>query len=465
MSSIKPVRRRLLCAAVSAALSLLGLVALISSGRERSDTFALQASMAESAQRLTLVTSRISEACEAARAKPDVVDTVRLCSVLAELLAEVEEATQQIAGAIARLGLAEAEAELRDELADLADSISGAQPMDSANPERLAQTAERARTLREMATVLSTQAAGTATALRRQATTIHMLGICGVAAGIVMALVVALLSSLDVVERMVDDFDLQTQLDAISGNPVFQRRVQAIAASGPCADAQRKWQLRLQSLGHDRRTHVSFEVDAVKDGERIRLWGKAYKWVGVVKGVQRLVLPAYGRATWRALRRMNTAGIPTATPVYYRKVKSRGLTVGSVLLAEHVGELRSLRRMMNEQFDLLSADQREAILLRLVRWWLQIEDCGIGGVRPRYVHYRKDYAEASEVQFYLCDLDKVTVTRRRASLILRFAQWRSRRALLKWLSEHVCVSEIALCRELFQCQAPDGRHMDERASP
>lgn len=211
----------------------------------------------------------------------------------------------------------------------------------------------------------------------------------------------------DIVSETYDPEGLAREVESLAENNQFKSRIQLLLQSRGSDDTADNWQVELTRRFPEKRTHVCFEALASSDGNEVKLWGRRYKWAGFVKSHQRLFFPAFGEATWRALCLMHNNRSDCPVPVAFKKLRAGPFKVGAVILMEHMGEVHSVRKFLKSGFCLLSGEQQDHFLKRVVSFLSSLHEIGIYGVKPRYLHGQNMGCPGAETRLYLFDLDKV----------------------------------------------------------
>ena len=267
------------------------------------------------------------------------------------------------------------------------------------------------------------------------------------AAGTV-GLALLLLLALDLIGLLSGPVRLDEELTSLAHTDGFQRGISRLA--GPDAPpADHPWTLRLHRVLSRRHTHVSFEATASCNDRDILLWGKRYLWAGQVRSLERLSMPAYASATWAILHAMSDHRIPGAQPVACRKLRRFGLTVGSILLAEHLGDVLSLKDYLKTRAQTLTPDQRRAIVSALAGTVRRLHAAGIYDFPPRYFRLAGTGASHHEMRIYVFDLDKAHFAPRAPRWVRCLCRCRDLRRLTKCLRKHTPPEEHAALETLF----------------
>lgn len=247
-------------------------------------------------------------------------------------------------------------------------------------------------------------------------------------------------------------FELSNELAEVAESAQFRHRILKLC-SGPAPTSE--WELRLHQVLNEKRTHITFEALATSGDEKVHLWGKCYRWTGLVKGLQRIFEPAFGKATWRALCIMHNASLPAPFPVTWRKIKRGPFNVGSILLAEHVGEAKPLKPFLRNEFVLLSPEQRRSLLDRLADYYNRWHELGFHSFTPRYLHATGlNRTGQMEPDLYLFDLDKVGIAKGTPGWWHRRCVRHDNRKLCRLLRDCTSREELERCRRKLQDHAP-----------
>jgi len=239
---------------------------------------------------------------------------------------------------------------------------------------------------------------------------------------------------------------LEDDLAELAARAVFQTRMELLSRSAlPAGDA--RWELRLHRVLSDHDTHTVFEATARRGEEAVLLWGKRYKVTGWLKSLQRLFLPAYESATWGILCRMHTSGLGGPVPVAFDRLRRGGLRVGSILVAEHVGSVVSVKGFLRSGFAVRPAAWRQAFLAALGAFVRRLHEAGICDFTARYLYAKGLDGPVGSVTLYLFDLDKARLAVRAPRWVRRARRRRDVRRLVD------CVREVATPEELAAFEA------------
>ncbi|MGD2175530.1 MAG: lipopolysaccharide kinase InaA family protein [Candidatus Brocadiaceae bacterium] len=447
----KVARQRILVYGALAVFSAVATVVVLIGADNQSDAFRRQARLNQQSVVLLSLASRIETDCRVAYADFAEVDPVMLAANLQELAEEINDGSRAFAHSLSRLDLGERRGELLEEIAELTAAVAALPPSGDTTAAAIADCAQRANTVRE--SVLQSRAEAVAAVSDRAEQTalvMHVAAACVVVV-VLVAGVGLFLTLFDMLDQTLGPIDVHRELAKLTEEADLHYRILKLAPDADVDPEQGAWDLTLDRVLQDHRTHLTFEALAACGGNRVRLWGKVYKWAGWMKGLQRLFWPAYGRATWRALQRMRHCGLSAPYPLVFSRIRRRGITVGSILLTEHVGEVEPVKVFLRTKFELMDGTARRRFLRGLVQFWAHLHACGIYRVRRRYLHCSAWRAGETEAPaFYLFDLDKVMVARWRLPLLDHVVKKRANRRLLRWLGEELTAEELEFCAELLE---------------
>jgi hypothetical protein len=147
---------------------------------------------------------------------------------------------------------------------------------------------------------------------------------------------------------------------------------------------------------------------------------------------------------------MFNAGLSSPFPVTLSPVRRGSLTVGKILLAEHVGSTRSVRTFLATHFGKMDEKERSDFLKRLVAFWKGLDTCGFFGLSFRYLHVGRACSRGSEAPLYLFDLDKVWVGRPKRGVLHRLRARSDDRRFVSGLVHHVTPEEMDMCVRLLR---------------
>ncbi len=386
--------------------------------------------------------------CTIALALRGKLDEDRFRARIAELVGEIQEVRDHLAPVWAEVGLGEEASFISDEIAEISATRKGLMsgPLQRENLAALYEDASRAEKL-----LLNITGQPEAIIKDRLATGI-LLGrivLAVLALDFVFGLIGILLLVSDGLNEVFGFIDLDAELSKIAGSAEFQQRMRKLcphAASEPAT-----WHLGLHKKLNSHRTHDTFEAKAVRGDREILLWGKAYRWAGKIKQLQRIFTPAYAKATWQALLLMSNADMGSPFPVVWTKIKRGHLVIGSVLLAEHVGPLESVKHVLRTDFVLLDYKGRLAFVRGLIEFCNRAHELGLHRFTPRYLHTSGlTPQDDAPPQFYLFDIDKVHISKSASGWWYRYSVRHDQKRLLHFLRYHLTPSELQVCKEMLQ---------------
>ncbi len=401
----------------------------------------------------TMMRIRLNEMlaeCRVARAEASA--PVLLRARLEEMMEELSSSARQLEESWGLFGLVEQAADAKTDLAELDHAMTRLIKGASLEPERIAEVHEDLDTLHKEFLELFGRAEHAIDVRIRSYDRWVNIGNVFLVLTCVFALIGLLMLLSDGLNVWFGPTDIETQLKRIENTREFQARIQKLAANTNPGNTP--WKLHLVRTMQEHRTHTPFEAEALRGEERILLWGKAYTWTGLVKGMQRLWAPAFGRATWEAFVLMYSAGMNSPFPVIWSKTKRGPIGAGSLLLIEHIGEVDSAKSFLTGEFVLLDAEARERFLHALGNTWNQLHHIGLHSFKPRYLHMRPwAPADAAQPAFYLFDLDKVGICRTPYGWLHRFCSWRDNARLLRQLRQYLTPAELQACAALLRERA------------
>ena len=244
---------------------------------------------------------------------------------------------------------------------------------------------------------------------------------------------------------------IERELARVAAGGVFQGRMELLRP--PAHRDGGRWELNLVRIRSDRKSHVVFEAEARSGDARVLLWGKRYRWVGFVKSFQRLFLPAYDSATWNILCAMHNAGMASPVPIVWERVRRRGVPVGGIILAEHIGQVEQLQGFIRAGFALLPAERRAALLDKLAGLVNRLHALDVYDFTPRY--FWGSGWSGGEITLYLFDLDKAHLLRSVPAFIKRHYRSRGIRRLKRLIEQFATPDELAAFEQRLE-QAPPG---------
>jgi len=441
----KAVVRRLGALTAVVLLSLAGLsIALVANVVARR-AYVHRVQLNEQGGELMLLIAQIRLECRFAPAEQGETDMGVMRARVAELWQEADESGKQLAPTVRSIGLAADAQQLEHELAELAAAAQQWRAP-AAAPQRMADLVQKAETLERLVPAIVAEAGAWVDGAEQHGRRLMAAAAVCFLAVLVMAVLGGLLMASDAIDELLGVPDLDKELKVIQDTEQFKHRIQWLSSRPEGGPQAGDWQLSVGSIVRHTRTHTVFEALAERGGERIRLWGKCYRWAGFVKGLQRLIAPAYGRATWHALLRMHNHGLNPPLPVAAGGVRRGPARVGMIVLAEHIGATQSVKEFIQTRFLDMDEQARAAFLRQMVDFWNATHACGLVSLSPRYLECVVDKA-GGPARFYLFDLDKVHVGRPGAGLWQRLGSARDNRRLKSWLENNVTLSEMRLVEE------------------
>ena len=255
------------------------------------------------------LSGRIETRCQVALARIESERGEVFGAILRELADESHEEAVRLGEGLAAAGLDGHRRELLDEMDEVQAAVAQLSAGEGLRPSALADCAYRAATLREIVPEFSAEGL---TALAHASSRNRIVWRAALGAALLAfggALVSALSTVLGMLEGLIGPMSLEDELRALEEHPHFRYRVQRLASGPPGGHDEQRWSLSVEEVIKHHRTHTTFRAIAARGDQRLRLWGKAYTWAGWLKGLQRLVAPAYAQVTWEALERMRSCGL------------------------------------------------------------------------------------------------------------------------------------------------------------
>jgi lipopolysaccharide kinase (Kdo/WaaP) family protein len=373
-----------------------------------------------------------------------------------ELLEEHTQAVEVVLGLVRRfrrpVGAAELQAEF-EESKKLAATLDGA--MGAGDAVAQEQAAARLRTnletLRDDLLYTTAAARGVLDTRIRSARRWQRIGFWLTVASFAMLFPLAYYRITQAHQEASGPIQLEAELDQLARTDVFRSRMRLLV---PDADKDATWTLALTKILFERRPHVVFEAEARHGEHTVRLWGKRYRLIGMVKSLQHFFLPIYARATWRNLCAMYNAGIDAPVPVVWHPIRRKRVPVGSIILVEHVGEVQQVRTFVRSEIALLSPERRRAFLVRWAQYIRRLHEVHICHFKSRHFYGTHLDGEA-ESRLYLFDLDKVRLSRSGSQVIRRLHMRFDIRRLMLSVAEYVTPDELAAFEQSLRSSGTD----------
>jgi hypothetical protein len=427
------------------------LVTLHSNSVTRSAT-TLQTEIAHHSSEMRVNLEHLRADCRLALAHFEDADKDVLLASVRELTEEILQVVRPLGDNCRQLDLREQVRVLEEELRDLGairEEVLGSYPL---KRRSLAALDENARAVRNALLGLSGQATEAVDERLDEAGRLDRIAAVALLLVLLLALFGSGLVVSDALNETLGAFDLSDELAVVAETAQFRHRMLKF-----CSESTpiREWELRLHQVLNEKRTHITFEALASSGDEQVYLWGKCYRWTGLVKGLQRIFEPAFGKATWRALCIMHTASLPAPFPVTWRKIKRGPFNVGYILLAEHVGEAEPLKPFLKNEFVLLNPERRRGLLRRLADYYNRWHELGFHSFTPRYLHATGlDRTGETDLDLYLFDLDKIGITEGTPGWWHRRCVQHDNRKLCRLLRDYVTREELERCRQRLRDEAP-----------
>jgi len=434
---------------------MVSLVIVLTAGVASRRAFSDQVRLSDQTMELRRLVGEVQSACRLALADVRTDSAAAVKAQLGERAEEAEEAAKLLADTYRQLGMSNDASELTGETGEMVQTVRDAVGGSGLDESRLSRAAEDAITVTELLQRTVEEAEAVTASRARDSSILLAAGLALIAISFMVGLRVATLALSDVLTEALGPVDLSRELGRILADETCQQRVDMLRPCGPEADRREPWRLaRLREL-HTRDTHTAFEAEVRRADQALLLWGKLYCWAGWLKGFQRIVSPAFGRSTWTALRKMRAWGLPAPLPVSVTVIRRGPITVGLVVLVEHVGATEQVKEFVRARFDGMDAVQRTEFLADLLRFWRCVHRCGLYGLSPRYLHLsRCDDRPVQGPTFYLFDLDKVWVRSSGNSWLNRLLGFRDDRRLLRWLETELSPDEMRFARQELQKASP-----------
>lgn len=394
---------------------------------------------------------QIKQACQAAMEGPERVDRDALKASLDTWAAGVAESGEALAAASEAFDIPEEAADLRLNLRQLAGSLDQFSAGNSAERETLARIVESASTLYSLADNTQEEAEGVAVGMNanggRRA---HLAWGCFLLA-LAVGLVAGIMLILDILNEAMGPLDLDAALKFVEGERDFQTRLRKIAPQTAAPPEEGNWSLRLVRRLNEQRTHTTFEAEAERGPEKVRLWGKCYRWAGILKGAQRLIWRGYARGTWQAINVLHNRGLNTPFPIVLEPIRRSGFTVGYVLLTEYVEGMVNVVKFMRANFPMMTPEERRQFLTGVLRFWNRLHDSGVHSMTFKCLYVRNARPDhTADAEFHLLDLDKTSVSRRPGSLGCRISIWHDNRHMRKALWEYLTQEEMEFAEVMLR---------------
>lgn len=427
------------------------------SNRVSRKTLRQQSDIAENGTQTLRVLLSLQSECATAVASYEEVDREVFRAHVSELVQDATEDGSLLAALYADLGLEDYSTHLRADLQELEARWQEVLQKETLEREDIVLVSEDTRRLED--TLLAADAASHAVindqAQYSQEVDAVAWGCLLVTVGLGVTGVVLVIS--DLLNEALTPVDVEGELKMAEESPELQYRLQKLLAETPSTDeCDSRWSLELTKVMRRHRTHITFEAVAVRGEHRVKLWGKRYRWAGVIKSFQRVFEPGFGKGSWKIVRRMYNQKLDCPFPVTCRRLKHGPWTVGSILLTEHVGDLTQVKTFLKTQFVFMDDDGRMRFLKRMIAWWNSLHSIGLHSLSPRYLHGKRlGDPERKDPVFYLCDLDKVGMSWGSGGTWHKLCLALDNRRLRRWLKTNLTGREIRECERLLD-RDPEG---------
>lgn len=246
---------------------------------------------------------------------------------------------------------------------------------------------------------------------------------------------------------------LSDELKRIAATERFAARINLLRrdASGPAPGG---WDLSLDKVMYERRTHVCFTAIARAGDEEVLLWGRCYKWAGWVKSIERIVLPTYHKVYWTALWTLHANNIPGPLPVACATIHDGPFRRGNLVLMEHLGALEKLPRFVSGRFSLIEPAAQREVLRRLADLVAMLHAAGIYRIKPRHLHLRKTDDPQARSELFMLDLDKIILWPNCPAFVARVLRRRDQRNILRQLKRRLTQPQFAELGQFLAAAGP-----------
>ena len=457
MSHPKLSRRRFTTLMVVLALLGASIAAQLAGRHDAQEKVRRATRLAHNATRALVLTERLRGRLVQDSAPAAAAPAAREPAVTAGLLEEHGVAVRDVLADLAEMRREAYERRLREEATEWQDLAAGF--LAAASAERRGDLAAATRLLDHLDSLEDAleegMASATAVLLHEHAFALRWLrvGLWCTAAAVAAALLLAAGVASEMLQEALGPVNLEAELAELAETGQFQARMALLSSCGAPAAEATPWDLRLERVISERRTHVVFHAVASRAGEDIPLWGKRYKWTGHLKSLQRLFWPAYATATWEILSTMHSRGMGGPVPIACRVLRIRRLPVGSILLAQRVGPTCNLRAFLANDYPLLAPEQRLALVRELARFVRRLHDAGVYDLSPRYYHGTGIDGPPERMRLYLFDLDKARIALSPPAWLARMRHARDERRLIRLLRRHATHQELATLRTHLRAPA------------
>lgn len=277
---------------------------------------------------------------------------------------------------------------------------------------------------------------------RQAALMLYKAGIIILCLALLLCLWLLLTVVSDVASEAYNTRNLKKEVSSLADETQFQARIKLLFPDVTQAKIENEWELSLDRVVREKRTHICFEATATNGERKIKIWGRRYKWAGYIKSFQRIFFPAFAEATWRTLCLMYNNEVNTPTPIIYKRLRSGPFKAGGIILMEHVGDVESVKSFFRSEFSLLDPKQQNDFIERVISFIKTLHELGIYGLKPRYLHGKSLYPYNENPEICLFDLDKVLVWPSCPSFAAKLLRRKDNRRLVRELKSALDVEQV-----------------------
>ncbi len=232
--------------------------------------------------------------------------------------------------------------------------------------------------------------------------------------------------------------------------PNFQSRMEYLCRQRGLEVPEGKWTLSVDRIVSSKPTHMCLEAKARKGDRTVLLWGRHYRWPSQVRALTRFTFPMYGQATRRGLALLKEHGIPAPELIYHKRLQGGPFRAGSLVLIEHLGDLRTVKGFVDAEFCLLDEPARRELLRKVVAFLNAVHDAGLYHLRPRHIMGRSLDDPHGEIELCVCDLDKLLIWERAPRLAERYLRWKDRQRMLKRFQRSLEADDFAALEKMME---------------
>ncbi len=255
-----------------------------------------------------------------------------------------------------------------------------------------------------------------------------------------------------------DTDSLAKEVSQVSKSNPFQAKMAYLCRKkGIKENPTSGWTVDIDRVFSHKSSHTHFEAIAQNGDLELRLWGRRYRWGSELRSLPRYPFPMFAEAVGKALTLLKANDIPTPELIYHRHLRKGPFRAGSLVLVEHVGELKPLKEFVDAEFCLLSEPARRNVLRRLAQFIARVHRVGIYHLRPRSIHGLGYDNPNGEVELRLGDMDKLLIWERCPEPIRRWLIWRDRQRLLDRFGRNLNVDDLAALREMVAEEEQNAR--------